>query len=74
MPDIEIRELKRVFKTKVGGKEMALNDPDPAMEPDEVLRHYQGVYPELANAAIVGPDQTAEETRWTFSVNVGVKG
>ncbi len=67
---LETTELKRVFKY---GK-LKLSDPDPMMEPKDVMQFYSGQYPELTNASLEGPSIENDEIVFEFGKTVGVKG
>lgn len=68
MPDIQ--ELARAFRYG------SLDLPDPGMQytPDAVRDFYTNVHPELATAAIEGPDEKDGKLVWTFRKAVGTKG
>ncbi len=67
---LEAKTLKRVFKY---GK-LTLSDPDPIMEPKDVMQFYSGQYPELTNASLEGPFIENDEIMFEFGKTVGVKG
>jgi PRTRC genetic system protein C len=67
---LEAKTLKRVFKY---GK-LTLSDPDPIMEPKDVMQFYSGQYPELTNASLEGPSIENDEIMFEFGKTVGVKG
>jgi PRTRC genetic system protein C len=67
---IEAKALSRSF-TYNGVK---LPDPDPTMTPEEVKTIYSHQYPELATAAITGPEATGETLRYSFVRSIGTKG
>ncbi len=67
---LETTELKRTF---VYGK-LKLTDPDPTMEPKDVMQFYSGQYPELTNASLEGPSIKDDEIVYEFGKTVGVKG
>jgi len=63
--------VKRKFKYE----NRSLNDPDPAMSPEEVREVYCATYPELATAVIDGPeDNDKGEQVFSFRRAVGTKG
>lgn len=70
MPDLEVQELKRVFKHK----DLNLTDPDVAMSPNDVLDFYANQYPELTNAHVTGPTSKDDTLEFVFSTSVGTKG
>jgi PRTRC genetic system protein C len=51
-----------------------LPDPDPRMTPEEVKIIYSHQYPELATAAITGPEASGENLQYTFVRAIGTKG
>lgn len=68
-------ELKRVFVLKKNGKEIKLEDPDPAMAPVKVATFYSNIHPELVNASVTGPKYNDNgEAVYTMSATVGTKG
>ena len=67
---IETKVLARSF-TYNGVK---LPDPDPRMTPEEVKTIYSHQYPELATAAIAGPEGTGETLQYSFVRAIGTKG
>lgn len=67
---LEAKTLKRVFKY---GK-LTLSDPDPIMEPKDVMQFYSGQYPELTNASLEGPSIENDKIMFEFGKTVGVKG
>jgi PRTRC genetic system protein C len=67
---IDAKVLSRGF-TYNGVK---LPDPDPKMTPDEVKNLYSLQYPELATAAISGPEASGEHLLYSFVRAIGTKG
>ena len=67
---IEAKALSRSF-TYNG---VRLPDPDPRMTPEEVKTIYSHQYPELATAAITGPEGTGETLQYSFVRAIGTKG
>ena len=51
-----------------------LPDPDPKMAPEEVKAAYSHEYPELATAAITGPEASGEQLVYSFVRAIGTKG
>lgn len=51
-----------------------LPDPDPRMTLDEVKNLYSHQYPELATAAITGPEASGEHLLYSFVRAIGTKG
>lgn len=67
---IEARPLSRSFSYN-GVK---LPDPDPRMTAEEVKSLYSHQYPELATAAITGPEASGEQMQYSFVRAIGTKG
>ena len=67
---IEAKSLSRSF-TYNGVK---FPDPDPRMTPEEVKILYSHQYPELATAAITGPEASGERLEYSFVRAIGTKG
>ena len=51
-----------------------LPDPNPAMSVEDVKSYYTAVYPELATAAVNGPEAVGDKMRYTFERAIGSKG
>jgi len=51
-----------------------LPDPDPRMTPEEVKSMYSHQYPELATAAITGPEASGDHLQYNFVRAIGTKG
>lgn len=54
--------LDRVFRHS--GRD--LSDPDPSMEPNDVLAHYARQYPRLLGAKVIEPVVEADKLVFTF--------
>jgi PRTRC genetic system protein C len=67
---IDARVMSRSF-TYNGLK---LPDPDPRMTPEEVKTMYANQYPELATAAITGPEASGDQLQYSFVRAIGTKG
>jgi PRTRC genetic system protein C len=67
---IDAKVLSRTF-TYNGVK---LPDPDPSMTPEDVKAAYSHQYPELATAAITGPESSGEQLVYSFVRAIGTKG
>ncbi len=67
---IDAKVLSRSF-TYNGVK---LPDPDPRMTPAKVKTIYSHQYPELATAAITGPEACGEQLQYSFVRAIGTKG
>ncbi|HEX5482046.1 MAG TPA: PRTRC system protein C [Terriglobia bacterium] len=53
---------------------LALPDPASKLSPEEVKAFYATTYPELATAAINGPEVVGDKLRYEFVRAVGSKG
>ncbi len=51
-----------------------LPDPNSRLSPEEVKSVYAAQYPELATAAINGPEAVGEKLRYEFVRAIGAKG
>lgn len=51
-----------------------LPDPNSHLSAEEVKSIYAAQYPELATAAINGPESVGDKLRYEFVKNLGVKG
>jgi PRTRC genetic system protein C len=51
-----------------------LPDINPRLSPEEIKAAYCHQYPELATAAINGPEVVGEKLRYEFSQAIGAKG
>lgn len=51
-----------------------LPDPNPRLSPEEVKAAYATQYPELATAAINGPEAVGDKLRYEFVRAIGAKG
>ena len=67
---IDAKVLSRSF-TYNGVK---LPDPDPRMTPEEAKAAYGHRYPELATAAITGPEASGDQLLYSFVRAIGTKG
>lgn len=73
---LESKLLPRVFKFKLGGKDIPLDDPDPlqVMTPEQVRIHYSHTYPELTTAKVDPPVMGVDQITYTFGSIFGTKG
>ena len=67
---LETRSLERSFRYN----SVDLADPGAQYSAEEVRDLYTATYPELANAAIEGPEQKEGKLVYTFRRPVGTKG
>ncbi|MGC1784477.1 MAG: PRTRC system protein C [Acidobacteriaceae bacterium] len=67
------------LKTSTLPREFVFNgsripDPDPQMSIDQVRDLLTPSYPEIATAAMTGPEDTGTSLRYSFSRAIGSKG
>jgi PRTRC genetic system protein C len=67
---IKVEALDRIFAFN-GAR---LPDPNPAFTVEQVRDMYVNAYPELATAAVEGPEATSEGLQYKFVRAVGAKG
>jgi PRTRC genetic system protein C len=67
---LTLEKAVRVFR--FNGRD--LQDPDQGQTPEQVKDFYAGIYPELTNAAIEGPETKGATTIYEFRKAVGTKG
>jgi PRTRC genetic system protein C len=53
---------------------MRLPDPDPKLPVEEVRTLYAHQYPDIATAAITGPEAVGDKLRYQFTRAIGSKG
>ena len=53
---------------------LTLPDPDSQLSPEDVKAAYATTYPELATAAINGPEAVGDKLRYEFVRALGAKG
>jgi PRTRC genetic system protein C len=70
MSTLTVSALKRefVYENKV------LEDPNPSLSIDQVRDVLTAAFPEIATAALAGPEVTDTAMRYTFSRAIGSKG
>jgi PRTRC genetic system protein C len=71
---LSITSLERVFRFKNGNAEITLQDPNPAMSPDEVMDFFSNSYPELTTATVHGPEIENDRIIYRFKTTIGTKG
>ena len=71
---LSITTLERVFKFKNGCAAITLQDPNPAMSPDEAMDFFSNTYPELTTAAVHGPKIENDRVVYHFKTTIGTKG
>jgi PRTRC genetic system protein C len=67
---LTLEKAVRVFRFN----NMPLPDPDSKQTPQQVKEFYAGIYPELTNAEIEGPNAKGAEIVYEFRKAVGTKG
>lgn len=67
---MQTKPVTRGFK--VGNR--VLPDPNPSLSPAQVKDLYATQYPELASAAVEGPELRNGQQVYTFPRQVGTKG
>lgn len=70
MSESKVSEAKRVFNYG----SLKLDDPAPTSTPEEVKEFYSGIYPELTQAIIEGPEYKDNTIVYTLRKAVGTKG
>ena len=65
-----VTPAKRIFSYS----SLTLPDINPALSPEEIKAAYCIHYPELASAAINGPEVVGDKLRYEFLVSIGSKG
>jgi PRTRC genetic system protein C len=71
---LQVTGLIRKFTFERGNKTITLDDPNPSMRPEEVLKHYSPMYGELTNASVKGPKVEGGSANYSFTTTVGTKG
>jgi len=67
---MQVVDLVRKFKYN----SITLNDPNPALTPEQVKEVFAGQYPELTNSVVEGPVTKDGVATYTFARAVGSKG
>lgn len=67
---LETKPVTRTFRFN----KRVLPDPNPKMTPAQVKDLYAAQYPELASAAIEGPELKGGQQVYTLARQVGTKG
>ena len=70
MSTLTVATLKREFAY---GNQV-LEDPNPALSIEQVRDALTAAFPEIATAALAGPEVTDTAMRYTFSRAIGSKG
>lgn len=67
-----LKPVTRVFV--IANSKQNLADPNPALKPAEVMAHYTGQFPALANAEVSGGEVKNGRQTYTFTARVEKKG
>jgi len=67
-----LKPVTRVFI--IASSKQKLADPNPALKPAEVMQHYTGQFPALANADVTGGEVKNGTQTYTFTARVEKKG
>jgi PRTRC genetic system protein C len=67
---MESHVLSRIFEFNG----VRLPDPNPTLTPEEVRNLYAHQYPDIATAAISGPEAVGDKLRYQFTRAIGSKG
>ena len=67
---MEAKPLSRYFE--LGG--IRLPDPNASLSVEEVRALYAHQYPDIATAAITGPEAVGDKLRYQFTRAIGSKG
>jgi PRTRC genetic system protein C len=71
---LSVTSLVRSFKFRNGNTDLILNDPNPAMLPEEVMEFFSNTYPELTTATVRGPEVEDDRIIYSFRTTIGTKG
>jgi PRTRC genetic system protein C len=73
---MQIKKMERVFKylegKSAGG--LTLPDPNPALDVESVRALFCATFPEIATAALTGPEVVGDKLVYTWTKAIGVKG
>ncbi|MBB4036591.1 PRTRC genetic system protein C [Dysgonomonas hofstadii] len=69
---LNTKELIREFI--IEKSRTVLQDPNPAMTPDQVMNHYSSQHSELTTATVHGPTVENDKMIYKFKTTVGTKG
>jgi len=56
------------------GNQIILDDPNPNLSIQEVLKFYSGKYPQITNASVEGPKIKDDQAIYSFNSKIGKKG
>jgi PRTRC genetic system protein C len=71
-----VKNVVREFKVKRNNAkdDVVLPDPNPNMEPIDVMKFYSGQCPELTSASVNGPNMKNGKAIYLFETVIGEKG
>lgn len=70
--EVEFKKRKLLFNRN--GKDVELEYPSETMTPEEAFKHYAGLYPEINNATITGPEIKNDTAIYKASTKAGRLG
>lgn len=70
---LESSELKREFKFEKNGKEITLEDFNPSLPPEDIIKFHSGSYPELTTATLEHKFE-GNNSVFTAKTKIGTKG
>lgn len=71
---LSIKGLPRAFSFSHNGKDLALDDPNPSLTPDQVMSFFANQYAQLTTATVQGPEIKGDKALYTFKTTLGTKG
>ncbi len=71
---LQVTKIERSFLLKKNGKETPLSDPNPEMNPEEVMKYHSAAHPELTNGIIEGPVVKGDKSTYTLTTKAGKLG
>lgn len=67
-------EITRIFRFNNNGSTIELEDFNPSLPYNEVIKFYAGQYPELTTARVTGPKSEGDKLVFTIDTKVGTLG
>lgn len=73
---LKVKNAERLFviAAKRESDNITLTDPNPSMDPIEVMRFYSGQHPELTSSSVDGPVMKDGKAVYSFQTIIGEKG
>ena len=71
---MDVKQVTRIFKIKVNGQFIELEDPNEALPASDVKELYSNQYPELLNAQIKSNGIQNDKLEFEFVTVAGTKG